>query len=61
MTHATRLVAVVAVLAALVLCVPVQAQPPEFEALRARAEQGAAEAQNNLGVIYDTGTGVPQD
>ena len=39
MTHATRFVAVV-VLAALVLCVPVQAQTPEIDALRARAEQG---------------------
>ena len=34
MTHATRIVAVVAVLAALVLCVPVQAQTPEIDALR---------------------------
>ena len=39
MTHATRFVAV-AVLAALALCVPVQAQTPEIDALRARAEQG---------------------
>jgi len=33
MTHATRFVAV-AVLAALVLCVPAQAQTPEIDALR---------------------------
>ena len=50
MTHATRIVAV-AVLTALVLCVPVQAQTPEIDALRVRAEAGDAEAQNNLGVI----------
>ena len=40
MTHATRIVASVAVLTALALCVPVQAQTPEIDALRARAEQG---------------------
>ena len=51
MTHATRFVAVVAVLTALVLCVPVQAQTPEIEALRARAEAGVAVAQNDLGFM----------
>ena len=60
MTHATRFVAV-AVLVALVLCVPVQAQTPEIDALRARAEQGDASAQHNLGVVHDYGQGVPQD
>ena len=45
MTHHLRLVAVVAVLTALALCVPVQAQTPEIDALRARAEAGDAEAQ----------------
>jgi len=40
MTHATRFVAVAAALTALALCVPVQAQTPESDALRARAEQG---------------------
>ena len=48
MTHAVRFVAVVAVLAALVLCVPVQAQTPEIDALRVRAEAGDAEARYNL-------------
>jgi hypothetical protein len=48
MTHATRFVAV-AVLIALALCVPVQAQTPEIDALRVRAEQGDAEAQCSLG------------
>jgi hypothetical protein len=28
---------------------------------RLAAEQGDADAQGNLGVMYDTGTGVPQD
>ena len=43
MTHAVRFVAV-AVLVALALCVPVQAQTPEIDALRALAEPGDAEA-----------------
>ena len=49
MTFCTRIVAVVVVLTALVLCVPVLAQMPEIDALRARAEQGDAEAQFNRG------------
>ena len=52
MTHAVRFVAVVAVLTALALCVPVQAQTPETDALRARAEAGDAEAQVSLGFMY---------
>ena len=46
MTHATRFVAAVAVLIVLVLCAPVQAQTPEIDALRVRAEAGDAEAQS---------------
>ena len=61
MTHHLRFVAVVAVLTALAQCVPVQAQTPEIDALRARAEQGDASAQFNLGSRYDNGLGVPQD
>ena len=61
MTHATRFVAVVAVLAALGVGVPMQAQTPEIDALRVRAEAGDAEAQYNLGFRYATGRGVPQD
>ena len=49
MTHATRFVAVVAVLTALALCVPVQAQTPEIDEALARAEAGDAEAQCSLG------------
>ena len=60
MTHATRFVAV-AVLVALVLCVPVQAQTPEIDAVRVRSEAGDAEAQHNLGGMYANGDGVPQD
>jgi hypothetical protein len=60
-THATRFVAVVAILAALAVCVPVQAQTPAADALRVRAEAGDAEAQRNLGVRYGTGRGVPED
>ena len=48
MTHAVRIVAVVAVLTALALCGPVQAQTPEIDALRVRAEAGDAEARYNL-------------
>ena len=40
MTHYLRFVAVAAVLMALVVCVPVEAQTPEIDALRTRAEQG---------------------
>ena len=61
MTHATRFVSAVAVLAALVLCVPVQAQTPYVDDLRMRAEAGDAEAQFDLGYMYDTGEGDPQD
>ena len=59
MTHATRFV--VAVPAALAVGAPVQAQTPEIDALRVRAEAGIAEAQVNLGRRYETGDGVPQD
>ena len=45
MTHIVRVVVAVAVLMALVGCVPVQAQTPEIDALRARAEQGDAVAE----------------
>ena len=44
MTHYLRFVAVPVVLMALVVCVPVQAQTPEIDALRALAEPGDAEA-----------------
>ena len=60
MTHAVRF-AVVAVLTALALCAPVQAQTPEIDALRVLAEAGDAVAQFNLGVRYDFGQGVPED
>ena len=60
MTHHLRFVAV-AVLVALVLCVPVQAQTPEIDALRVRAEAGNVVAQYNFGVMYANGRGVPQD
>ena len=43
------------------LAVGCAAQTPEFDALRARAEQGDAEAQFNLGVMYAAGRAVPQD
>ena len=61
MTHAVRIVAVVAVLTALAQCVPMQAQTPAADALWVRAEAGDAEAQFNLGVRYGNGQGVRQD
>ncbi len=60
MTHAVRSVAA-AVLVALAVGAPVQAQTPEIAALRARAEAGDAEAQYDLGVMYANGLGVPED
>ena len=33
----------------------------DVEDCRVRAEQGAVDAQNNLGLMYDLGQGVPQD
>ena len=54
MTHATRFVAVV-VLVALAACAP------EVDELRTRAEQGDVVAQLLLGDMYDNGEGVAQD
>jgi len=61
MKHVVQMVAVTAVLTALVLYVPMQAQAPEIDALRERAERGNASAQNNLGDLHDFGLGVPED
>ena len=44
MTHVTRFVVAAAEWPALALCVPVQAQTPEIDALRPRAEQGNTQA-----------------
>ena len=52
---------VVAVASLVALSAPVQAQTPEIDALRARAEQGDADAQNDLGFRYANGDGAPQD
>jgi hypothetical protein len=41
--------------------VPVQAQTPEIDALRVRAEAGDAYAQYDLGYMYYEGEGVPRD
>jgi hypothetical protein len=60
MTHATRIVASVAVLVALALCVPVQAQTPEIDTQRARAEAGVASAPFTLAFMYSAGQGVRQ-
>ena len=40
---------------------PISAFAEDFTALAERAEQGDADAQFRLGVMYDIGQGVPQD
>ena len=37
------------------------AQIPDFDATKSSAEQGNVIAQNNLGVLYETGQGVPEN
>ena len=59
MTLYAKIITLAAILAA--LASGAQAQTPEIDALRARAEQGDAEAQYNLGLMYAYGEGVPQD
>jgi TPR repeat protein len=49
------------VLALAVIPVGVDAQAPDLEETRARAEQGNVVAQYNLGVMYRDGDGVPED
>ena len=61
MTYYLRILAAVAVPTALALCMPVQAQTPEIDAMRARADQGNAAAQFILGFMYSNGRGVAQD
>ena len=48
-------------LTALAVGAPVQAQTPEIDALRVRAEAGDAFEQFFLGSRYNSGRGVPQD
>ena len=59
MTIYAKIITLAAVLVA--LAVGAQAQTPEIDALRARAEQGDAEAKYFLGFMYDEGIGVLQD
>ena len=49
------------VLALAVIPVGVDAQAPDLEEMRALAEQGNANAQLYLGVLYARGDGVPED
>ena len=49
------------VLALAVIPVGVDAQVPTLEEMRGLAEQGDPLAQNNLGVMYADGRGVPVD
>ena len=63
--HAVLTTVAVAVLSLAGLGPPVQAQDTpsaqELADLRARAEAGDATAQLDLGLMYGTGRGVPQD
>jgi len=59
MTIYAKIITLAAVLVA--LAVGAQAQTPLIDALRARAEQGDATAQYNLGVRYADGRSIPQD
>ena len=43
------------------LTVPLSAQPGSNDELREKAEQGDVQAQSNLGIMYETGRGGPQD
>ena len=61
MTIYAKIITLAAILVALASGAPLQAQTPEIDALRARAELGDAPAQNDLGVMYADGRGVPQD
>ena len=61
MTIYAKIITLAATLVALASGAPLQAQTPEIDALRARAEQGDADAQRDLGVMYANGRGIPQD
>jgi TPR repeat protein len=61
MTIYAKIITLAAVLVALAVGAPLQAQTPEIDALRARAEEGVASAQFSLGFMYATGLAVPQD
>ncbi len=65
MSRHVRATVAVAVLSLAVLGPPVQAQDKpsaqELADLRARAEAGDATAQLDLGLMYGTGRGVPED
>ena len=49
------------VLALLILLASFSVSASEFDDMKALAEQGKASAQNNLGVMYYSGQGTPQD
>jgi len=57
--HYTHLIAVAILETA--FSAPISAQQETVAEVRAKAEQGVAEAQFNLGVMYATGEGVPED
>ena len=56
-----RIAQLLPVVLLLALNVPLSAQPGSNDELRAKAEQGDVQAQYNLGIMYETGRGGPQD
>ena len=57
MTHLLRVAVALLLLAGVASAQTAQ----DVAALRKQAQAGDASAQNNLGVMYEDGTGVPQD
>jgi len=51
---------IVLLIATFVLCLPIRASD-DFDSFKAKAEQGDATAQYNVGVCYSFGTGVAKD
>jgi len=56
-----KLIAMLPLLLLLFATTQANAQTAEIEALLVKAEQGDAAAQNNLGNMYFSGTGIPQN
>ena len=56
-----RIAQLLPVVLLLALTVPLSAQPGSNDELREKAEQGDVQAQYNLGIMYETGRGGPQD
>ena len=60
-TRSGKLAFLLIALVVLAVLQPGPAKAQDIEQLRKAAEQGDADAQFNLGLMYDIGKGVPQD